>query len=56
MELGLEEEELTVMKVKLIGKKDGESKTIEWNLLDFYDHETKFLQWHVQPGILVRLL
>ena len=39
--LGLEEEELTVMKVKLIGKKDGEPKTIEWNLLDFYDHETK---------------
>lgn len=39
--LGLEEEELTVMKVKLIGKKGGESKTIEWNLLDFYDHETK---------------
>ncbi len=39
--LGLEEEELTVMKVKLIGTKDGESKTIEWNLLDFYDHETK---------------
>ena len=39
--LGLEEEELTVMKVKLIGKKDSESKTVEWNLLDFYDHETK---------------
>ena len=39
--LGLEEEELTVMKVKLIGKKDSESKTIEWSLLDFYDHETK---------------
>jgi saccharopine dehydrogenase-like NADP-dependent oxidoreductase len=39
--LGLEEEELTVMKVKLIGKKDGESKVVEWNLLDFYDHETK---------------
>ncbi|HMK18422.1 MAG TPA: saccharopine dehydrogenase C-terminal domain-containing protein [Chitinophagaceae bacterium] len=39
--LGLEEEELTVMKVKLTGNKDGESKTIEWNLLDFYDHETK---------------
>ena len=39
--LGLEEEELTVMKVKLIGKKGGEQKTIEWNLLDFYDHETK---------------
>jgi saccharopine dehydrogenase-like NADP-dependent oxidoreductase len=35
--LGLEEEELTVMKVKLIS----ESKTLEWNLLDFYDHETK---------------
>src|SRR5258705_4459826 len=39
--LGLEEEELTVMKVKLIGKKDGESKIIEWNLLDFYYHQTK---------------
>jgi saccharopine dehydrogenase-like NADP-dependent oxidoreductase len=39
--LGLEEEELTVMKVKLIGNKNGESKTIEWNLLDFYDPETK---------------
>ena len=39
--LGLEEEELTVMKVKLIGKKDGESEIIEWSLLDFYDHETK---------------
>jgi len=39
--LGLEEEELTVMKVKLIGKKNGEPKTIEWNLLDYYDHETK---------------
>jgi lysine 6-dehydrogenase len=39
--LGLEEEELTVMKVKLIGTKDGEPKTIEWNLLDYFDHETK---------------
>jgi lysine 6-dehydrogenase len=39
--LGHEEEELTVMKVKLIANKDGESKTIEWNLLDFYDPETK---------------
>ena len=39
--LGLEEEELTVMKVKLIGDKEAESKTIEWNLLDFYDPETK---------------
>lgn len=39
--LGLEEEELTVMKVKLIGKKGNEPLTIEWNLLDFFDHETK---------------
>ena len=39
--LGLEEEELTVMKVKLTGKNDGETKTVEWSLLDFYDHETK---------------
>ena len=29
------------MKVKLTGKKDGESKSIEWSLLDFYDQETK---------------
>ena len=29
------------MRVKLIGKKDGNSKTIEWNLLDYYDNETK---------------
>ena len=39
--LGLEEEELTVMKVILIGKKEGERQTIEWSLLDFYDPETK---------------
>jgi lysine 6-dehydrogenase len=39
--LGLEEEELTVMKVKAIGKKDGEPTTVEWNLLDLYDQETK---------------
>ena len=39
--LGLEEEELTVMKVKLIGKKDSEAKIVEWNLLDFYDQDTK---------------
>jgi len=39
--LGLEEEELTVMKVTLIGKKEGERQTVEWSLLDFYDHETK---------------
>ena len=35
--LGLEEEELTVMKVIL----HGEGKTIEWSLLDHYDKETK---------------
>ncbi len=39
--LGHEEEELTVMKVKLISKKEKESLTIEWNLLDFYDPETR---------------
>jgi len=39
--LGLEEEELTVMKVILIGKKEDERQTIEWSLLDFYDPETK---------------
>ncbi|MGQ0738961.1 MAG: saccharopine dehydrogenase C-terminal domain-containing protein [Bacteroidota bacterium] len=35
--LGLEEEELTVMKVVL----HGENKKVEWNLLDYYDKETK---------------
>jgi saccharopine dehydrogenase-like NADP-dependent oxidoreductase len=35
--LGLDEEELTVMKVIL----RGEDKTIEWSLLDHFDHETK---------------
>ena len=39
--LGLEEEELTVMKVRAIGKKNGETKIVEWNLLDYYDQETK---------------
>ena len=39
--LGLEEEELTVMRVTLIGNKGREPKTIEWNLLDYYDNETK---------------
>lgn len=39
--LGQEEEELTVMRVKLIGKENGEQKIVEWNLLDFYDHDTK---------------
>ena len=35
--LGLEEEELTVMKVIL----HSEGKIIEWSLLDYYDKETK---------------
>jgi len=35
--LGLEEEELTVMKVIL----HGDSQIIEWNLLDYYDKETR---------------
>jgi len=35
--LGLEEEELTVMKVIL----HGENKTVEWNLLDYFDKATK---------------
>ncbi len=35
--LGLEEEELTVMKVVL----HGENKKVEWNLLDYYDKGTK---------------
>jgi len=39
--LGLDEEELTVMKVRLSGEENGRSKAVEWNLLDFYDHETK---------------
>jgi lysine 6-dehydrogenase len=39
--LGLEEEELTVMRVKLNCKHNNEPKTIEYNLHDFYDPETK---------------
>ena len=39
--LGLEEEELTVMKVKLTGKKNNELVIVEWNLLDYYDEETR---------------
>lgn len=34
------EEEFTVMKVILKGKKDGKPKTIEYNLLDWYDKAT----------------
>jgi saccharopine dehydrogenase-like NADP-dependent oxidoreductase len=39
--LGLEEEELTVMKVILHGEKDGKKKIVEWSLLDQYDRQTK---------------
>ena len=39
--LGLEEEELTVMKVILVGEKNGEKKKVEWSLLDYFDKETK---------------
>lgn len=39
--LGAEEEELTVMKVILHGEKNGKKKTVEYNLLDHYDPETK---------------
>ncbi len=39
--LGIEEEELTVMKVIIEGEKDGSRQRIEYNLLDHYDNETK---------------
>lgn len=39
--LGLEEEELTVMKVLLHGHKNGHPVSIEWRLLDYFDKETK---------------
>ena len=39
--LGEEERELTIMKVILHGMKMDEKKTIEYNLLDRYDDETK---------------
>jgi lysine 6-dehydrogenase len=39
--LGLEEEELTVMKVILDGEKNGEKRKVEWSLLDYFDKETK---------------
>ncbi|HET9747264.1 MAG TPA: saccharopine dehydrogenase C-terminal domain-containing protein, partial [Chitinophagaceae bacterium] len=39
--LGLDEEELTVMRVKLTSKENNEQSPVEWNLLDFYDPETR---------------
>jgi lysine 6-dehydrogenase len=39
--LGEEERELTIMKVILHGHEKGEQKTVEFNLLDRYDNETK---------------
>ncbi len=39
--LGEEEEELTIMKVILHGKKDGEAETVVYNMLDRYDPVTK---------------
>ncbi|MBI1341653.1 MAG: saccharopine dehydrogenase [Terrimonas sp.] len=39
--LGVEEEELTVMRVIVEGKAEGESRRIEYNLLDKYDPVTK---------------
>jgi len=39
--LGEEERELTIMKVILHGHDNGQKRTIEYNLLDRYDDETK---------------
>lgn len=39
--LGEEEEELTVMKIIIEGKENGELRKIEYNLLDRYDPQTK---------------
>ena len=39
--LGPEEEEFTIMKVLVKGEKDGKEKTIEYNMLDRYDIQTK---------------
>ncbi len=39
--LGEEEEELTVMKVLVEGEKDGKSQRVQYDLLDYYDKETK---------------
>lgn len=39
--LGEEEEELTIMRVILYGKKDGASEKVVYNMLDRYDVETR---------------
>jgi len=39
--LGMEEEELTVMKVIMEGQKNGSPKRVEYDLLDHYDNKTK---------------
>jgi saccharopine dehydrogenase-like NADP-dependent oxidoreductase len=39
--LGAEEEELTVMKIIVEGKKNDQAKRIEYYLLDRYDNQTK---------------
>ncbi|HSU28116.1 MAG TPA: saccharopine dehydrogenase C-terminal domain-containing protein [Chitinophagaceae bacterium] len=39
--LGPEEEEFTVMRVTIKGIKEGKKKTIEYNLLDRFDNESK---------------
>lgn len=39
--LGEEEEEFTVMKIKISGKENGKQKTIEYDLYDEYDPVTK---------------
>ncbi len=39
--LGEEEEELTIMRVILNGKKEGEAETVVYNMLDRYDPVTK---------------
>jgi len=40
-EIWQEAEELTIMKVMLNGKKDGEAETVVYNMLDRYDPVTK---------------
>jgi saccharopine dehydrogenase-like NADP-dependent oxidoreductase len=39
--LGAEEEEFTIMQIKVSGNKDGKPKTIVYDLYDEYDHATK---------------
>jgi lysine 6-dehydrogenase len=39
--LGTEEEEFTIMRIKVSGIENGRSKTIVYDLYDEYDNETK---------------